>query len=492
MAKPLNILFVSSEVFPFAKESGIADVSYALPIALRHMGHDVRLMLPKYGTISERRNRIYEINRLRDIPIELGDKIEFTTVKSTSVVSPGTKVQAYVTSHIGYFEEKTGVYHDPETWIEYQDNAERFIFFNKSVVETCNLLGWYPDIIHCNDWQTALLPALIRTSGNEKFKNTGTVFTIHNFYRQGVYGLHEFAKTGLDKSVLPNFKHKNQLNLMKGAIQYSNYITTVSPTYAQEILMDKKYSNGLNEVLKERIDKFKGILNGIDSVGWNPARDSLIIEKFKKDYETFKTSNKIALCKIFGLEYKQDVPLFAMIPRIGYQKGVGLIIEASDEIFSKDIQFILLGQGDADLKEKLTEISNKYPDKVKLRYEFNEDLSHQVEAGCNFFLMPSQYEPCGLNLMYSIVYGAIPIVRATGGMKDIAIDVRNELEGNAIVFENYNSKELAVAFNRAVELYSNNELFKTIAERGMKANYSWTASALEYESIYKSIIKELS
>lgn len=491
MAKPLNILFVTSEAYPFAKESGIADVSYALPIALRRMGHDVRLMIPKYGVISERKNKMHEINRLRDIPIDLDGHIELATIKSSSILSSLYKVQAYLTTNVGYFEDRLGVYHDPLTWDEYPDNAERFIFFNKSVIETCNLLGWHPDIIHCNDWQTALLPALIRTTRDERFRKTGTVFTIHNFYRQGVYPIKEFAKTGLEKEVLPSFKHKNQFNFMKGAISFAHRITTVSPTYAIEILNDKKYSNGLNEVLRERHQSFNGILNGIDTLLWNPVKDNFIKEKLKKDIQTFKSHNKSELCKIFGLEYNPDIPLFAMIPRIGYQKGVGLVIDTAEEIFKNDVQFVLLGQGDDELKAQLSVIEERYPEKVRMKYEFNEVLSHQIEAGCDFFLMPSQYEPCGLNLMYSIIYGAIPIVRATGGMKDIAIDISNT-NGNAIVFENYSPKELLIAINRAIVLYKDHARLASIAENGMKSDFSWTKSALEYENIYQSIIKEIS
>jgi starch synthase len=491
MSKTLSILFVSSEVYPFAKESGIGDVSYSLPLALRELGHDVRVMLPKYGTISERKNRIHEINRLRDIPIKMGDTEILATVKSSSITTPRTKVQAYVVTNQKYFDDKKGVYHDPVTWKEYHDNAERFVFFNKTVIETCLLLGWFPDIIHCNDWQTAALPALIRTLYPNKFRKTRTVFTIHNFYRQGTYPLSQFEITGLDKKELTNFRHKNQFNFMKGGIHYADFVTTVSPTYAEEIAADKKYGNGLNKLLKDKGDSFKGVLNGIEKWTWDPARDEHIVKQLDDNFDEYKKENKIELQKRFGFEPDPSKPVFSMIPRIGYQKGVALIIEAAGQIFSNNINFILLGQGDSELKEQLRQVAEKYPDKFKLKFAFDEILSHQIEAGSNFFLMPSQYEPCGLNSMYSITYGTIPIVRATGGLKDIVKDFDPQSgEGNGISFEDYNVESLVGAFDRAMNYYTEGT-YRKIIENGIGIDYSWGKAAEEYAEIYKSVIESI-
>ena len=393
MAKTLSILFVSSEIVPFAKESGIADVSYSLTLAIRELGHDIRVMMPKYGTISERKNRIHEINRLRDVPIKVGSIEELATIKSSSINNPKCKVQAYITTNKRFFDDKKGVYHDPVTWIEYDDNASRFAFFNQSVIDTCMLLGWFPDIIHCNDWQSALVPALIRENYPEEFANTKFVFTIHNFNGQGECDLSEFDKLGLPKSALNHFKHKNKLNFMKGGIHYSDYITTVSKTYAEEILTDKQYSNGLNTYLKKKENDFAGILNGIDTFAWDPKKDKLIKQKFTGDIEEYKYTNKVALVQKFGLEFNPSAPLLAMIPRIGSQKGVPLLIEIADELFKENVQMILLGQGDAELKKQLKEISDKYPDKFAVLFDFDDNLSHQIEAGSDMFLMPSEYEP---------------------------------------------------------------------------------------------------
>jgi starch synthase len=395
MAKSYKILFVSSEVYPFSKESGIADVSHSLPIAISEYKHDIRVMSPKYGINKDRRSKIHNISRLRDVPIQVGDKTEFAYIKSSSVYTPRTKVQVYFSTNQDYFEERSGVYHDPVTWSEYPDNAERFIFFSKSVLETCVRLKWIPDIIHCNDWQTSLLPAYLRSNYAGKFNKTRILLTIHNFYRQGVFSISELERTGLKPEILQHYVHKDKFNFMKGGIHFANYITTVSPSYASEILENSREGNGLNEYLIEKGSNFKGILNGIEPYTWSPKRDRIIHNRLTDDFEDYKIKNKVYLQREVGLPVEPDKPLFGMIPRIGYQKGVSLFIDAADKLFKQDIQMILLGQGDSELKIKLSEIAAKYPDKFKVVFAFDEVLSHQIEAGSDFFLMPSMYEPCG-------------------------------------------------------------------------------------------------
>ncbi len=491
MAKSFKILFVSSEVYPFSKESGIADVSNSLPIALKSLGHDVRVISPKYGSISERKNKIHNISRLREVPIKVGDRTEFVNIKSSSLNSPKYKVQVYFTTNYHYFEERLGIYHDPITWQEYLDNSERFIFFSKSVLETCIQLKWIPDIVHCNDWQTALLPAFIRSGYSNLFSKSKIVFTIHNFYRQGIFPLEEFFKTGLNNDYLKYFEHNGKFNFMKGALHFSNFITTVSPTYREEILEDNILNNGLNNELKIKEKTFKGILNGIDNFIWNPRKDQLIHSKLNNDFLDFKYKNKIQLQKIIGLPIEPDIPLYGMIPRIGYQKGIGLFIESADKIFNNDIQFILLGQGDPNLKSQIINVAKKYPNKFKPIFTFDENLSHQIEAGSDFFLMPSQYEPCGLNLMYSHNYGTVPIVRATGGLKDTGINFNEDtLNGNSIVFDNYDIDDFTKAIIKSIKLYYNKDVFSQIIQNGLSCDYTWKEGVKQYDSIYRTIFKE--
>lgn len=491
MSRSLNILFVSSELYPFAKESGIGDVSFALPLALKEIGHDVRIIFPKYGVVSERKNKIHYVARLRDIHIKMGNKIESASIKSSFISNSRFRVQAYVVSNDYYFDTRKGIYHDPKTWLEYPDNAERFIFFNKAVVETCTMLGWKPHIIHCNDWQSALIPAFIKELYPHNFKKTKTVFTIHNFYRQGVYDIKEFEKTGFKQDVIGNFKHKNKFNFIKGALNYSNYITTVSKSYADEILKDSDYSNGLNASLKKKKSIFKGILNGIDEFTWNPKKDEYLKFKLKDNLKEFKQKNKLELLKAFGFDSNLDIPVIGMIPRIGYQKGTQLLVDAASKIFKNNFRLVMLGEGDSNIKKELKKISEKYPDKFKVKFEFNVPLSHLIEAGSDFFLMPSQYEPFGLNFIYSLIYGTLPIVRRTGGLKDLAIDINlDNKNSNAIVFDNYDIKDLNNSIERAVKLYKKQDEYFTLTAKNLIQDYSWGKSAIEYHNIYKSILKE--
>lgn len=491
MAKSLNILFVGSELFPLAKESGIADIMYALPIALRELGHDVRVIFPKYGIISDRKHNIHNINRLRDIYIKIGDQTYEATIKSSIIPGSRFNLQSYLISNDYFFDNRKGIYHDQTTWEEYPDNLERFIFFNKAVVETCSLLGWTPNIIHCHDWQSALIPALIKEIYYNKYKKTKIVFTIHNFFRQGEFSLKDFSKLGLPDDALIHFKHKNKLNFMKGALEYANYITTVSQNYANEILKDRFYSNGLNDTLKKKKNIYKGIINGVDNVYWNPKKDEFLKYKLKDNIEEFKLQNKNIILKEFNFDDNLEIPLLGMIPRIGYQKGTQLLIDAADQIFKNNLRIVLLGEGDNYLKEQLKNVANKYKDKFKLRFEFNEPLSHIIEAGCDFFLMPSQYEPFGLNFAYSLLYGAIPIARKTGGLADLSDNIDfHSGKGNSIVFEKYEVQDFVDAIERALKLYHNKDLMKKIIYRNMNSDFSWSQSAKEYESIYKFILKE--
>lgn len=491
MAKSYKILFVSSEVYPFAKESGIADVSHSLPIAISEYKHDIRVMSPKYGINNERKSKIHNISRLRDVPIQIGNKTEMALIKSSSVYTPKTKVQVYFSTHQEFFEEREGIYHDPKTWSEYSDNAERFIFFSKSVLETCIRMKWIPDIIHCNDWQTALIPAYLKNHYASRFSKTKIVFTIHNFYRQGVFPLSELEKTGLDEDIKQNFIHKGQFNMLKGGIHYANSVTTVSPSYADEILNDNAFGNDLSTILHEKGDNFRGILNGIDYYTWNPCKDSLIHSRLIDDFEDYKIKNKVFLQRELGLPVEIDKPLFGIIPRIGFQKGISLLLDSADRILSYDIQLVLLGQGDSVLKNKLSEIADKYPDKFKVVFAFDEVMSRQIEAGSDFFLIPSLYEPCGLNLMYSLKYGSIPVVRATGGMKDSAENFDDVTgNGNSIVFENYNVEDFTNAVVRAINLYNNKTELKRVIDNGMNADFSWKCGAKDYDSIYRTIMKE--
>jgi starch synthase len=491
MAKPLSILFVASEIYPIAKTGGVADVAYGLPLALRDLDHDVRVMLPKYGAISERKNRIHEINRLKDIPIDVGSVREFATVKSSSIVNTRTKVQAYMTTNQPYFDSKWGLYADPETGIEYPDNDERFIFFARSAIQTCLLLGWIPQIVHCNDWHTAMVAAYMRTIYADKFKNTKIVFTIHNVSNQGVFPFREtFVKTGLPDDVAEDVKHKTKINFLKTGIVFADHITTVSNTYGEQLLNDVKLTDGLNTVLKKRKDVFTPIINGIDTTIWAPDKDKLIPKRYAITSLDKKEANKEALVEKFGLTYKPDVPVIAMISRLVEQKGLGLLQQAAEKLFKENVQLVVLGEGDKDIEEWVKATAKQHPDKMAVRVGFDEPLSHLMEAGADMYLMPSLFEPCGLNQLYSFAYGTVPIVRATGGLIDTVHEFdTTSKKGNGFLFEDYKAAPMLDAVHRALDVFKNKDLWTILVKNGMAEDHSWNNSSRQYEEIYRKLLQ---
>lgn len=486
--KPLSVLYVSSEVYPFAKTGGLADVSYALPIAIRDLGHDIRVMLPKYGNISERKNRIHEINRLRDIPIPVGDFSEPATVKSSSINNPRTKVQAYVTTNFNFFDAKKGLYADPTTGKPY-NNDERFIFFDRTVIQTCLLLGWFPDIIHCNGWQTGLVPAYIRTVYAKEFAKTKIIFTIHNFSEQGVFPAESIAKTGLPPEALANVTHNKQLNFLKAGIMYADRVSTVSPTYATEIKKDKDIGQGLHTILKDI--EVKGILNGIDPYGWTPKNDPFIAKHYDvHTWHSGKSNNKHKLLEKFGLQPKDGTPLIGMISRISETKGIPLFIEAATKLLAENVQVVFLGDGDAKMKKELEKLAAKFKKNFAVKLGFDDELAHLVEAGSDMFLMPSLYEPCGLNQMYSMMYGAVPIVRATGGLMDTVQEYdAKKNSGNGFVFKKYAADDLLAAVKRALKLFDDTAAWSSLVKNCMTTDCTWAASARQYDEIYRSMMK---
>ena len=490
MAKSLSILFVTSEVAPFAKVGSIADVSYSFPLAVRDTGHDIRVMLPKYGSVSERKNRIHEINRLKDMEIPIGNNSDLATVKSSSISNPRVKVQAYIATNQKYFDAKKGIYGNPKTGEDYVDNDERFLFFNRTVIETCLLLGWFPDIIHCNNWTTALVPALAKELFPEQFANTKFVFTIHDFEEQGVFPLDTFEKTGLPKKVLSKFKHKNMFNFMKAGIAYSDFVTTVGPNYAEEILTDNKYGNGLNKAVKDKKSDFKGILNGLDNWTWNPEKDKQISTNFSNNFNDFKQANKEKLMEACGLEYSETAPVIGMMARLGSNKGFELIIDAAKELFANDLRLVVMCDGNSEFKAPLKKLAKIYPDKISVNVGYDDDLSHKLIAGSDIYLGPSLREPSGLNALHALAYGALPVVRETGSIIDIIKNYNPKTKkGNGFVFSKYTAADMMKAVNKALDLYSNKDEWLKVAVAAIDKDYSWAESVEQYNDIYKQLIK---
>ena len=483
MAESRSILFVTSEVIPFIKTGGLADVSAALPLGLVELGHDVRIIAPKYGNVSERRNRIHEIKRLKDIPITVAGKETMATVKSSQVVNSRAKVQVYLVTSEDYFEPYKGAYTDPKTGKDFANNDERFIFFQKSAIETCFRLGWSPDIIHCNDWQTGLIPAFVKELYNDSdfFKNTRTVFTIHNMSYQGIYPAKSFPKTELPESVFTDkgVAHDGKLNMLKSGIVYADAVATVSPTYAKEIA-GPEHGAGLEGVVKKHKKKLFGILNGVDTEIWNPATDKLIDEKYDIESLHEKFENKSALARAFDLETDIDTPMVCMIARMVEQKGYDLVLEAMDDIAEMGVQFVIMGEGSGKYPKALEKAAKKH-ENISVKVGYDEETAHLMQAGSDILLMPSLFEPCGLNQLYALAYGTVPVVHATGGLADSIVKYSSAKKtGNGFVFKEYSAEAMLKALKQAIDLYRNEEDWEELQTSIMEEDHSWKVSAQAY------------
>jgi len=492
MSKPLNILFLSSEVDPFAKTGGLADVSSALPHAIKELGHEIRIMMPRYRFISERRFKLHDIIRLKDIPVPVGKNIEIGNVKSSFISNLKEKVQVYFLDNPTYFG-RDGIYQSPVGKKDYKDNDERFIFFCRGVLETLKRLGWQPDIIHCNDWQTGIVPAYIKTlySSDNFFKPIKTVFTIHNMAYQGAFAADAFEKTGLPKLLFQpeGVEAYGKFNFLKTALHFADAITTVSERYAQEISTSDEYGAGLNGLLTKRKKDLRGILNGIDYHVWNPAADEFIYRKYDAKSLDAKIDNKRALLTRFNLPFKESTPLIGSISRLVEQKGFDLVLEILDELMQMNVQFILLGDGEKSVERQFDAVRKKYPQQMAAVFGFDKELAHFIEAGSDLFLMPSKYEPCGLNQMYSMRYGTIPVVRATGGLDDTVEDYAGNGKGTGFKFEEFDPKELLKAIQRALKVFQQPEEWKKLMRNGMARDFSWEHSAKLYVNLYRELLR---
>lgn len=493
MSKPINILFVASEVDPFAKTGGLADVSSALPKAIKEQGHEIRIMLPRYRFISERKFKLHDIIRLKDIPIPVGNDTALGNVKSSFISNLKEKVQVYFLDNEKYFG-RDGVYQSPTSKKDYKDNDERFVFFCRGVLETLKRLGWQPDIIHCNDWQTGLIPAYLKTlyADDPLFKNVKTIFTIHNMAYQGSFPFETFEKSNLPKDAFKaeGVEAYGKFNFLKAGLVYADTITTVSEKYAHEICDSDEYGAGLNGLLHTRKKDLRGILNGIDTHIWNPLSDEHIFRKYDIKSIDAKVDNKRALLRKFGLAFEETTPVIGAISRLVEQKGFDLVLEVIEDLMKQKVQFVMLGSGDAELEKHFDKVQKKYPKQMGITFGYDEELAHMIEAGSDLFLMPSRYEPCGLNQMYSMRYGTLPIVRATGGLDDTVEDYSGSGKGTGFKFEKYDAKELMKALLRAIKVFQQQDEWKKLMRNGMQKDFSWAHSASKYISLYKDLLRQ--
>lgn len=491
--KKYKILFVTSEVYPFIKTGGLADVSSALPQKLQELGHNVRLVVPKYGAIDERKFKIHEVVRLKDIPVKIGEKEVIFSLRSSFLIGPKVRVQIYYLDNQEYFGGRHSLYSDPLTNEDYPDNDERFILLARSVFELIQRLLWVPDVIHLNDWQCGMVAPYLRALMDQdpNLKNIKILFTIHNLGFQGIFPKSTFEKTGLPKEFNSEkgIVHKGNVNFLKAGLVYSDMINTVSETYAKEICTVKEIAQGLDDVLSKRKKNVFGIVNGIDTSVWNPETDTKIAQKYSIKNLDKKIENKKALADNFNFEFKKDVPVISMITRLIDNKGMDLIEKAFPDLMKLDIQFVLLGTGDKKYNRFFMNMASKYHEKFSCFIGFDDELAHLIEAGSDMFLMPSKFEPCGLNQMYSLVYGTVPIVRKTGGLADTVQPFNPKTKtGNGFVFEKYNPKEMLAEIKNAIKIYTTTpETWKVIQQNGMKSDFSWLKSTNKYVELYQKL-----
>jgi starch synthase len=487
MKNRLRILYLSSEVTPFAKTGGLADVSSALPKALFDLGHDIRVMMPKYGPINERKYILREVIRLKTIPIKVGEQEHITSVKSAFI--PDSKVQVYFLDYKPFFD-RSDIYGDDTTGQEYPDNAERFMLFCKAAIETMKLLHWEPQVIHCHDWHTALIPWLLKNEykSDSFFDRTSTLLSIHNFSFQGIFDPALASKIGISE----NFTKKGgpleldgKINFLKAGLLHAGIVNTVSPTFASELLRDPALSGGLYEIIRDRKKDFLGILNGVDYSAWDPETDIHIKENYNSTTLRNKTKNKKALMDLCGLAYDETVPVIGMITRLTDQKGIDLVIHAIKDIMNMNVKMVILGIGAQKYHDQLKKLHVAYRKHLSVTLRFDETLSHLMEAGCDLLLMPSLSEPCGLNQMYSLRYGTIPLVRKTGGLADTIIDIHEDpLKGNGFVFSDYTPAALISAMERAVNTFKDCSAWTKLMKKGMRQDFSWVSSAEKYVKLY--------
>ena len=482
----LKIAFITPEAVPFAKTGGLADISGVLPGLLSKSGLSVKMFMPMYRQVLENYPNLKRIKS--DIKIIIAEKTYLADLFYLKEVATGLEI--YFIANKELFD-RPELYVDKKTGKDYKDNLSRFLFFSEAILSGLKELDWAPDIIHANDWQTALVPSFLKSKYKDDpfFSKTASVFTIHNMAYQGQFPGKEFKTIGLDKGYFAPeayFEFWGRVNLMKAAISMADIISTVSPTYASEIQTDEEYGMGLEGTLKKRTRDLYGILNGVDYEIWSPGNDKLITAPYSVKNLSGKKKNKQALIKLAGLPYKKKQPLIGIISRLDSQKGFDLLKEIMEPVLKLDLQLILLGTGSKEYEDYFAKLAKKFPESFKPFLEFDNKLAHLIEAGSDMFLMPSRYEPCGLNQMYSLKYGTVPIVRKTGGLADTIVDFDEKTKtGTGFVFEDYDSEELFKTIKRARNIFDKKKVWSKLISDGMAQDYSWENSAKKYLKIYQ-------
>ena len=475
----MKILFAASEANPFIKTGGLGDVIGALPVSLKELGQEVRVVIPNYSDIN--RDIKDNLKFVSSFTVKVGWRNQYCGILEYEYEG----VIFYLLDNEYYFK-RCGLY-------GYYDDGERFAFFSRAVLNFLNHIDWSPDVIHCNDWQTAMIPVLHKLEyiREEKFKNVKTVFSIHNLLFKGMYSadvLPELFGYDYEPFLNGSLEHDGAVSFLKGGINYSDKVTTVSKSYVEEI-KTPEYGEGLEGLLQYRGMYLEGIVNGIDYKEYNPNTDKSIYINY--DIETIdnKHLNKEELQKELNLPIDKEVPMIGLVSRLTHQKGCDLIVKILDELLKENIQVVIVGTGDYIYEESFKSFAFRYPEKISLNIKFSNELAHKVYAASDMFLMPSLFEPCGLGQLIALRYGSIPVVRETGGLKDTVIPYNEYTEeGNGFGFRNYSHNELLNIIRYALNIYNNKDRWNKIIKNAMETDNSWEKSAKEYLRIYKELL----
>ena len=481
----MKIAFVSTECVPYAKTGGLADVAGALPKELEKLGCEVKLFIPKYFLIDEHKYGLNYNWDIGEMPIRVNGNIRSVHVHQCNL--PNSKVEVNFIDCPHYF-------HRHRIYTDDFDEDERFILFSKGVIETLQRMPWAPDVIHCNDWQAGLIPLYIKDnySWDDLFNKTATLFTIHNIYYQG-----RFSKSALSAAEIRGdlfypggpVEFEDGVSFLKTGISFADIVNTVSNTYAHEI-QTPEHGASLDGLLRWRKDDLYGILNGADYDVWNPETDIHVPYPYSHKDLSNKTKNKKFLLKHFNLPFNEKIPLIGIVSRMVAQKGYDIFADALTDLMRLNAQWIILGSGEDKYEHMFRSLSNRLPQKVGVYIGYNNELSHLVEAGADIFIMPSKYEPCGLNQIYSMKYGTVPVVRKTGGLADTVKDWDEQnhfgfSDGNGFSFYDYTGYAIYKSVERAVNTFQQKDVWQKIQQNGMKKDYSWRHSAEKYLEVYK-------
>ncbi len=485
MSEPLRICFCTSEAVPFAKTGGLADVAGALPRALAEAACDVRVVLPGYRAIDRGK---FAFRPIGDASVPLGRKA--VQVQFLEGRLPDSRVSVYLIAHAASFD-RPGLYGEAGT--DYEDNLDRFTVFGRGVLSLVRHLGWAPAVVHCQDWQTALLPVWLAVERRDPVLATSaTLLTVHNLAYQGLFPPEQLPSTGLSRNLFTpkGVEFFGKINLLKGGLVYANLLSTVSEQYAREI-QTEEFGCGLEGVLRERAGDLVGILNGVDYGAWDPSADRQSPARYTPDDLAGKHACKAELQRSQGLAVDPTMPLLGMITRLVDQKGLDLVAATLDEILNSGAQFVLLGTGEPRYHTLFRKLRARYPDRVGVTLGFDDGLAHRIEAGADMFLMPSRYEPSGLNQLYSLRYGTVPVVRKTGGLADTIVDATPEALGrgtaNGFVFVDYSAAAFLDAVRRALRMFRDPRAWRRLQHTGMRQDFSWDRSARRYVETYRRL-----